>query len=196
MVFSLLIHKPILLALNPYINFPTIIRLSATCKWAYNEWIKIVQEVMHIEREILWFYKRRYIKTIFELRQKVKECYLFMGNTMGLFTCVRCGNAEYGANLINLNLSKHTICYNCFATCPLNETLNASALSKYIETLGTRVSQRSMLTWFNEHAVALFNQNGEAYSKESYYVVNIKMVKEKYGNTTIGNRVAKRRRKK
>ena len=185
-LLDILWHKPILNVLLNYCDFdlPTILRLSATCKSLYHEWIKIVEQVYPIERVLNTIYWQRNIPSITTLRNIVACSYQHCLYKPGLFKCVRCGVIEYQARLINFEISKHAMCYVCFS----GQTIYMSMYWKYkrckqyihIITNSKRLSERTFNEWFSKNSIPLFEHSGQDYAKIDYWVVKSSKVVEKY----------------
>ncbi len=193
-LLDILWHKPILNALlNPYFDLKTILRLSATCKKLYNDWIPLLEQVYPIENVLDIVYWHRGIPNIAALRQVVACSYYHcLNNKPGLFKCVRCGVIEYQARLINFEISKHSICFNCFVQQQDSTYFRYKHCMFYIHCVrnNTKLSERMFNKWFSENSIPLFQHSGNDYAKMDYWVVKRDKVVKKYG----GKRQRKKRK--
>jgi hypothetical protein len=192
-LLDILWHKPILNALlNPYFDLKTILRLSATCRKLYNEWIPLLEQVYPIESVLNNVYWHRDIPNITTLRKVVAGSYHHCLYKPGLFKCVRCGVIEYQARLINFEISKHSICYVCFVQQQDATYFRYRHCMFYIQCVrnNTKLSERMFNKWFSENSISLFQHSGNDYAKIDYWVVKRDKVVEKYG----GKRQRKKRK--
>ncbi len=181
---SILWHKPILKVLLSKLQLPDIIRLSVLCKKLYKEWVPFVEQVVNMPYIISTCYWQSECNSISQLRNSVKLCYQRYP-LPGIFICVRCQFKEIMQRMINLKLSKHTMCYMCYMNCKERKYITY----KYAIMFCTG-SKRLFDKWFDKVSIPIFEENGNDYCKESYWVVEKDLVLQTYPK-----RITKKRKK-
>jgi hypothetical protein len=119
-VFSM---QPILLVLGKYLALPDIIRITATCKYGYLEWIKKIQDPFDIPKKIKPYYNFVYaVITLDDLRDFCFDSRRRNEATRGGrdVTCINCGNERETNNtswytaFMDYKLFPFGLCRACF----------------------------------------------------------------------------------
>lgn len=191
-MLQVLQHKPILKVLLTGLDLPTIIRLTATCKYLYTDWIPILEEVVKMNVEINKYYWGHHNHaSLITLRKSVFETMSIPNPVTGCFKCVRCRMNEFNARLVNRKLHSHPICYMCYIGCKERRYILYSHARLFLDT--SRCSKRLFDEWFDKVSVPLFENSGNDYAKIDYWVVNKDLVIQTY---TRNNTSSSRRKRK
>jgi len=108
-VFDVLFHQPVSQVLIKYLKLPEIIRLSATCRRGYNEWIHRVK----ISDKTWPFYRAKL--NITDLREHCLLYYLLDKRQVLSRTRVNCVGCGVDVNLISSVAFSRSVCGNCFS---------------------------------------------------------------------------------
>ncbi len=107
-VFDVLFHQPVSQVLVKYLKLPEIIRLSATCRRGYNEWIHRVKIL-----DKTWpFYKAKL--NITDLRKVCLFYFLLNKDQVLSRTRVNCVGCGVDVLLISSEVFSRSVCSNCF----------------------------------------------------------------------------------
>ncbi len=119
-VFSM---QPILLVLGKYLALPDIIRITATCKYGYIEWIKKIQDPFDIPKKIKPYYNMlNQNKTLEDLRDFCFNSRRRNEATRGgrHVNCTSCGierdlnNTSWCYAFMDVKLFPFILCRTCF----------------------------------------------------------------------------------
>lgn len=118
--FFFSLYPPILKVLGDYLELPDIIRVAATCRYAYYKWVDKIQNPFGIPNKMRKFYPRFYhgltpVTTLKDLREFCLYRVLKrkFDKTSPIF-CISCSFNTFPTDMCNLNVFIHGVCVKCF----------------------------------------------------------------------------------